>query len=316
MPTPTLPLLHSLLDTLSIPIHPPSLSSTTPSLLLLILETLLSSRLPLHSSIRQCSSPNDEIAVVKCLLGVLGDDELGMDLTVVDPLRVVYGYPDELGVVIMALVVIAKRRGVKVDIPKHSTSWEWATDSAETTETFVDDTLSTDDEWDRLAKPLEPDYSLSFSSDVSTSPLDVFAPGKGVGRPGSSLLFDRERVNKVWDGIGDSGGMLAEGKSDGVGVVAPTGDTALFQADRHVTPLAWREGNNLIHTAKPGTFYKEENWLEGSMGKSWTNGQRHDMATYRDGWSHSNDTTGTMGSSSSRGNKTVLQDMLEEFGLS
>lgn len=121
MPTPALPLLHQLLQTLHIPIHPPTLSSISPSLLLLILESLLSQRLQLPKDIRLCVTIDDEVSVIKCLLGVLADDLLGMDLTLVDPRKVVEGSEREMEIVIMALVVVAKRKGF--DLKPKDVDW-------------------------------------------------------------------------------------------------------------------------------------------------------------------------------------------------
>ena len=51
---------------------------------------------------------------MKCILGVLADDLLGMDLTLVNPRKVVEGKEREMEVVIMALIVVAKRKGIDV----------------------------------------------------------------------------------------------------------------------------------------------------------------------------------------------------------
>ena len=61
--------------------------------------------------------------MVKVILGVLGDDELGMDLSVVDPLKVVRGGQMEMGVVVMALCVCAKRRGLLVLPDEEMEKW-------------------------------------------------------------------------------------------------------------------------------------------------------------------------------------------------
>jgi hypothetical protein len=152
MPTPALPLLHHLLQNIHIPIHPPTLASISPSLLLLTLESLLSYRLPLPKNIRLCTSKEDEISVMKCILGVLADDLLGMDLTLVDPRRVVEGKEREMEVVIMALVVVAKRKGI--DLKPKEVDW------------------LEEEEDEGLQEPLIPD--ISFSS-IGSGNGDVFA---------------------------------------------------------------------------------------------------------------------------------------------
>jgi hypothetical protein len=169
MPTPALPLLHQLLATLHIPIHPPTLSSVSPSLLLLILESLLAYRLPLPKNIRACATIEDEVAVMKCILGVLADDLLGMDLTLVNPRKVVEGKEREMEVVIMALVVVAKRKGIDVK-PKDENDGgmgDWSLEQHEE---------------EGLQEPMIPDISFSSSSGG-----DVFAqsptPASRVSRP-------------------------------------------------------------------------------------------------------------------------------------
>jgi hypothetical protein len=169
MPTPALPLLHQLLATLHIPIHPPTLSSISPSLLLLILESLLAYRLPLPKNIRACATTEDEVAVMKCILGVLADDLLGMDLTLVNPRKVVEGKEREMEVVIMALVVVAKRKGIDVK-PKDENDGgmgDWSLEQ---------------EEEEGLQEPMIPDISFS-----SSSVGDVFAqsptPASRVPKP-------------------------------------------------------------------------------------------------------------------------------------
>ncbi|ORY27785.1 hypothetical protein BCR39DRAFT_220216 [Naematelia encephala] len=164
MPTPPLPLLHALLDALNIPVLPPTLSATSPSLLLLIFETLLEEHLPLSPKVRSCRTLADELSLLKCLLGVLGSDVLGMDLTLVDPSKVVDGCEEEMAVVVMALAVVAKRRGTSIRLPfpedDAMSDWSAIIDSG---------SLAT------LPFPLIPDRS--FSSDPPTSPtsgVDVF----------------------------------------------------------------------------------------------------------------------------------------------
>ncbi len=158
MPTPPLPLLHQLLDGVHIPIHPASLSATPPSLLLLILEALLDTRLPLPLPVRRCTTQSDELAVVKCILGVLADDVLGLDLSAVDPRRVVNGEEAEMAVIIMALVVMAKRNGLRLTFPLPNERDDWLREIFDSTE---------------LPEPILPDVSLSPSLQQSVE-ADVF----------------------------------------------------------------------------------------------------------------------------------------------
>lgn len=185
-PTPPLPLLHALLRSLHIPILPPTLSSTSPSLVLLVLETLLSERLPLPAAIRLCSTPTDEIVVIKCVLGVLAHDVLGMDLTIIDPVRVVKGGKRELEVMIMALAVVAKRRGVRLRVPSPE----------ETRDVGVLEREDGSDSEGELPPPIQPDVSFSSSGPLSpTATQDVFGTTLVRAKPSSSLIFERE----YWD---------------------------------------------------------------------------------------------------------------------
>lgn len=178
MPTPPLPLFHQLLTALHIPINPPSLAAIPPSLLLLTLETILNTRLPLPHSTRLCQTSGDELVVIKCVLGVLADDILGMDLSVVDPVNVVRGKEHEMAVMIMALVVAARRRGVHITLPPPAKG-DRRGDSrlgVEKVSSWLDDD---EEDWEESASlrsalppPILPDISLSSSE---TSVLDTSA---------------------------------------------------------------------------------------------------------------------------------------------
>ncbi|KAK4689836.1 hypothetical protein P7C73_g274, partial [Tremellales sp. Uapishka_1] len=185
MPTPTLPLLHQLLRALRIPILPPSLATTSPSLLLVVLETLLGSKLPLPHPIGLCNTASDELAAIKCILGVLADDVLGMDLTVVDPAKVVEGSEPEMAVVVMALVVVAKRMGVVVRLPSPEIEHD---EVGMDLSRVLEDTPSPTS----LAPPILPD--VSYSSSASSSSKDVFATSSHF-RPSTSMLFDRHELD-------------------------------------------------------------------------------------------------------------------------
>jgi hypothetical protein len=187
MPTPALPLLHQLLAILHIPIHPPTISSISPSLLLLILESLLSQRLILPHGARLCKTEEDEISVIKCILGVLADDLLSMDLTLVDPRKVVEGSERELEVVIMAFAVVAKRKGMDLRPEREDyLSYEELVDEGE----------------EKLQEPIEPDISFSSPTlgEGSTSESeDVFRSYRGLSR--SDTLT--ERLGNEEERLGD-----------------------------------------------------------------------------------------------------------------
>jgi hypothetical protein len=166
MPTPSLPLLHQLLHNLGIPVLPPSLSSTSPSLLLVILEALVDTKLPLSRSTRLCCTQDDEVSVVKCILGVLADDILAMDLTLVDPVRVVQGSELEIAVLVMALAVLAKRQGIELSLPAPSPQLDrssWLTDTEDDDSTLAD-----------LPRPISPDCSISPRNPDFGARDDVF----------------------------------------------------------------------------------------------------------------------------------------------
>lgn len=132
MPTPPLPVLHALLTALSLPrvLYPSSLGSVPPALLLLVFECLLARRLPLPSSLRSPRTRGAEIELTKIVLGSLADDILALDLAVVDPARLVDGSEPDIAVVIMALAVAARRRGIAMRLPSEvgedecDISWE------------------------------------------------------------------------------------------------------------------------------------------------------------------------------------------------
>ncbi|KAL1405944.1 hypothetical protein Q8F55_007626 [Vanrija albida] len=120
MPTPPLPVLHALLDVLGVPIRPASLRSVTPTLLLLVLESLLGQRLALTPELRRPASRREERALAQVVLGVIADDVLALDLGAVDPERVCSGATPDIAVVIMALAVIARRRGLPLCLPEEA----------------------------------------------------------------------------------------------------------------------------------------------------------------------------------------------------
>jgi len=123
--------LNSLLTNLNIPIPLQSPTDLTPSLLLAILESLLSARLPLSPSLRQTLSPpsqhqspntanearnNAKIQAMKVFLGVFENDLLQMDvgLSDVDPRRLARGEWDEVVFVGELLCWVANKVGLGV----------------------------------------------------------------------------------------------------------------------------------------------------------------------------------------------------------
>jgi len=276
-PTPSLPLLHALLRALHIPIFPTTLSATSPSLLLIILETLLANRLPLPPSVRLCSGTSDEIAVIKCILGVLAHDLLAMDLTLVDPVKVMQGGVQELAVVIMALAVVAKRSGVRLKVPTPEEEEE-----EEEEEAFDwEESLAEDDD---LPPPIQPDTSFSSSEPLSPSPSssqDVFGVTHDRARPSSSSLFDRGAGEETELHISKH----TAGRSNPFRDVSSPSFSPLDNLSSYVTPLPPR----------PSAEH-DDNRMGNSLGAE----TRYSVHT---------------GSSSSQGSKTVLQHMLEEFGL-
>ncbi|GMK59782.1 hypothetical protein CspeluHIS016_0803880 [Cutaneotrichosporon spelunceum] len=106
-----LAVLHALLDTLSLRVqHPTSLFAVPPTLLLLILEHL-GPRLPLPSALRCPSDRGAEIELTKILLGSLAP-EVGLDLGAIDPARAVDGSEPDIAALVLALALLAHRRGV------------------------------------------------------------------------------------------------------------------------------------------------------------------------------------------------------------
>lgn len=191
MPTPALPLLHQLLRLLHIPIFPLTLSSVSPSLLLILLESLLGHRLDLPSGLRTCETQDAEVSVIKCILGVLADDLLAMDLTLVDPRRVVAGAERELEVIIMAYAVVAKRKGLDIRVPKEEEAeFDWSLNQEEEGETASSS---------RLQDPIEPDVSFASpvmdQDDVFTSTHAYTAPGRQLNRDNESSVPSRNEVS-------------------------------------------------------------------------------------------------------------------------
>ncbi|WVR09717.1 hypothetical protein IAU60_006793 [Kwoniella sp. DSM 27419] len=189
MPTPVLPLFHSLLDSLRIPIRPPTLRSIPPSLLLLTLESILGRRFALPSGLRACSNPAEELGMVKCLLGILSDDILGVDLSSIDPRVIVTGPSTgsrtdrQLEALVMALVVVAKRQGIPCVAPRSIIKRTGVLlGESSMGEPLVSSTVG---DFDPLPKPLEPDVTLSSPSSHS--------PGSRQPLSDTDTSFDEHR---------------------------------------------------------------------------------------------------------------------------
>lgn len=91
-----------------------------------------------------------------------------MDLTQVDPLKVVAGEARELEVVIMAYAVVAKRKGLVLTVPtegevEEEEVFDWSLD------------LEEGESSPRLQDPIEPD--ISFSSPSLTTGSDIDGDG-------------------------------------------------------------------------------------------------------------------------------------------
>ncbi|WRT64929.1 uncharacterized protein IL334_001869 [Kwoniella shivajii] len=180
MPIDPIILLNSLLSKLGIPIRPTSLSSIPPSLILLILETVINERIPLPDELRYCESENDELGLIKCILGVMGgDDHLGIDMSIIDPMKIVHGSERELEVVIMCLVVISKRNGIRIDASKQHMEYDEMNDVPDNGEDLHEEEEEEEQEGDLsneyLQRPIQPDRSFTSPPDSDKVPdIDVF----------------------------------------------------------------------------------------------------------------------------------------------
>ena len=112
-----------------------------------------------------------------------------MDLTIIDPVRVVQGGEQELAVVIMALTVVAKRSGVRLSIPNMEEQDKGVMD-------WEDGGAGEED----LPTPIQPDMSYPSSGPLSPSPKstqDVFSSTHERPVSTSDLLFNRGRTNEA-----------------------------------------------------------------------------------------------------------------------
>lgn len=237
-------------------------------------------------------------------MGVMGDDELGMDLTAVDPVRVVMGCKAELGVIIMGLVVIAKRRGISVhpeDYGSGDTSMESLQSGRSNWEVMdvLNEEGDDDGDGDGLGEPLEPDVTLSSPIQREDRLSDVFGA----------------------DGREDGHGKTMFGPSNGHGhrhLGATTTDFDEAEYDKydrrpHDTPLARINGRYspepmMATIAKSNTEEEKRRMLRDIMA--------FDKVSNWQGSSQSTSTTTfTSVSTASSGHRTVLQEMMDEYGL-
>lgn len=357
MPSDPLQLFRALLQTLAIPLTPPSIPSIPPSLLLLTLERILGERITLTPDIRSCRTRTDELALVKCLLGIMADDELGMDLTAVDPTRVVEGRSEEMGVIIMGMVVIAKRRGWEVrpgagrgdesfDSMRSGRSAQTAQtvesgSSARTTgtaEVFAnaagrgrgDEDWSRPDgshqfdeddcEWDGLvgdddemdvgayARPLEPDVTLS-SPVIPVSSRDVF--GELAARP--------QQTNGLFSVEHDKLDPHFKGAAPYDAQADLTLEHYVGNDNAYETPMP-RNGLN-VPLVRSGPDHKADDAdiADGQRQIRPTTRELRDALAYEKvaNWREDSQTTATSTTlaGGSSGHRTVLQEMMDEFGL-
>jgi hypothetical protein len=113
--------LNELLDGLGLPFVLDTPLDLTPSLLLAILESLLKSRLPVSSSIRESRSDAAKIQAMKIFLGVLEADIINEDigLSDIDPRRLAAGEWEEVVFVAKLLCWLGKQMGL---LPSKHTS--------------------------------------------------------------------------------------------------------------------------------------------------------------------------------------------------
>lgn len=234
---------------------------------------------------------------MKYLLGILADDLLGIDLSLIDPIRVLRGKEREMEVVIMGVIVVAKRNGIVLDLGHtreegqdssyiHARRKKQGNGKQRMGRRFTLD--DEDDTEDSLPRPIQPDRSLSFSSPINQS-RDVFGvyhegDVKGTERQDSD---SQEIINDVNIHDGDENG---HGGYSNINDISRISD----EFDPYLTP---------IHDTFP--HYITTDASQDKLGLS------HQHQTLTQPYTS---TTTPSGSSSSSG-KTVLQCMIEEFGL-
>ncbi|KAI0304288.1 hypothetical protein B0F90DRAFT_1625659 [Multifurca ochricompacta] len=138
--------LNTLLDRLSLPFVLDTPLDLTPSLLLAILESLLQSRLPISSSIRESRSDVAKIQAMKIFLGVLETDVLSEDvgLSDIDPRRLAAGEWEEVVFIAQLLCWLGKQMGLLPSQSRSPTTFSTRRSSStmcegtETTESTLD----------------------------------------------------------------------------------------------------------------------------------------------------------------------------------
>jgi len=83
--------VNDLLSDLCIPISIQTPQHLAPTLLIAILESILQQRIPLSLAARECRTHAGRIEAMKVFLGILGDDLLQHDLTMIDPQKLANG---------------------------------------------------------------------------------------------------------------------------------------------------------------------------------------------------------------------------------
>ncbi|WWD00411.1 hypothetical protein V866_007324 [Kwoniella sp. B9012] len=284
MPSDTLQLLQNLLLTLSIPINPPSLSSIPPTLILLTLEAILQQKLDIPEKLRRCNKVEDEIGLIKCLLGILADDLLNIDLSLIDPLKVLTGREKEMEVVVMAVIVVAKRNGIAVTTSRGRRIGDGSRSMKSANEDYISFAYDNGYDNDRsgLPEPLKPDRS--FSSPIDT-PQDIFvAPPQGRDRgdiytDSQEMLYAKENHDDTNHNDNDISKISNE-------------------FDPYLTP---------VHDTFPRGLSQEDGSHDGHE-NILNDGRERDVYLKQ---SYSS----TISASSSISGKTVLQYMIEVFGL-
>jgi len=300
-------------------------------------------------------------------MGIMADDELGMDLSAVDPSRVVKGCADDMGVMIMALVVIAKRRGVAPfrrtgekdtsfdslrsrSEEMRSAASSMGRDDADRSGLDVSDQLDRsgrwygldiidviDEETDRdggaaLGEPLEPDITLSSPVLPSTS-ASTFASRDVFGQ----VAAKGDKGNKTTSGLFGHGKVSGDGMGRRQqGLYGEEGDWTVDRYDpdgAYETPMP-RNGFNvpLVRSGSEADGHDDQRRgpagarRREDSGKEKANRQQGAMRRdLRDAlafekvanWREDSQTTATTSTivTGSSGHRTVLQEMMDEFGL-
>ncbi|WVQ97899.1 hypothetical protein IAU59_005016 [Kwoniella sp. CBS 9459] len=372
----TLSLFRDLLSVLSIPLSPPSLSSIPPLLILQVIERITSTRISLPEPVSSyvivpssghghdnrngdgdatssCSSKGNEeeeseserereLVLLKILIGYLGDDLLGMDLSVVDPSKVVRGQGErEMEVLVMALVVLAKRYGIVVhpDPDRNPQRGECSTTSYEDdTRSEADSSLDSNDiahRQARLSSSRPEQYNWQngvldtfdhIKADSSGGVIDEdededpeddetlvlpepIQPDITLTSPTMSMPHDRKTKTTSSATMAINRGLVA-GQNMDVDVFTETyiarsvgQGTATFET-RDDLPASWRDNDDALNPMSPSNcMVPTQQALPAYL--------EHEHSTPRSGYSASS----SRHADHRHSHKTVLQCMLDEFGL-